>query len=293
MGYSARYHAVSLAAIFLALAVGILIGAGFGNDVVSRETQNLEDSLKSNVVEARDRADALQSQLDREREFSQRAYPALVAGLLYGERVAIVAVGSLPDETRNDVEAALGPAGAQLGEVATVREPPDLQVLAGEAQGTRFSGLANDGDQLERFAARYGRALLSGGPVFQAFRSTVLSSFSGRAAGIDAVVVVRQQPGDLGSREQDSTERLEAGLMSGLRDTGVPVVGVELSDSDPSSIPFFESADFSSVDSVDLTSGRVALAYALAGAQGSFGIKDTADRLLPELLGPSGGATGP
>ena len=28
MGYSARYHAASLAAVFLALAVGILIGAG-------------------------------------------------------------------------------------------------------------------------------------------------------------------------------------------------------------------------------------------------------------------------
>ena len=63
-------------------------------------------------------------------------------------------------------------------------------------------------------------------------------------------------------------------------------MGVELSDSDPSSIGFFESADLSSVDSVDLTSGRVALVYALAGAQGSFGIKTTADRLLPELLGP-------
>src|SRR5919106_1796215 len=32
-GYSARYHAASLAAVFLALAIGILIGVGFGEDV--------------------------------------------------------------------------------------------------------------------------------------------------------------------------------------------------------------------------------------------------------------------
>ena len=286
MGYSARYHAVSLAAVFLALAVGILIGAGFGNDIVNKETQNLEKSLKSDVVDARDRADALQVELNREREFGQRAYPALVGGLLTGERVAIVELGSPPEEVRSDVETALEPTGASLGEVASVREPPDLNGLAGEARGRNVAGLAHDGDQLERFAAHSGGALVEGGPLFESVRGTLLSGFSGRVGGIDAVVVVRQEPSDLSSRESDATGRLQAGLLTGLRGTGVPVVGVELSDSDPSSIGFFESADLSSVDSVDLTSGRVALVYALAGAQGSFGIKTTADRLLPELLGP-------
>ena len=32
MGYSARYHATSLIAVFIALAAGILIGAEFGGD---------------------------------------------------------------------------------------------------------------------------------------------------------------------------------------------------------------------------------------------------------------------
>src|SRR5881396_2136416 len=107
MGYSARYHAVSLAAVFLALAVGILIGAGFGNDIVNKETQNLEKSLKSDVVDARNRADALEAELNREREFGQRAYPALVGGLLAGQRVAIVELGSPAEEIRGDVETAL------------------------------------------------------------------------------------------------------------------------------------------------------------------------------------------
>jgi hypothetical protein len=35
LGYSARYHAASLVAVFLALAVGILIGAGLGDNLVS------------------------------------------------------------------------------------------------------------------------------------------------------------------------------------------------------------------------------------------------------------------
>ena len=42
----------------------------------------------------------------------------------------------------------------------------------------------------------------------------------------------------------------------------------------------------SSVDNVDLPAGRVSLVYALAGAQGSFGVKEGSDRLLPDLLRP-------
>ena len=49
MGYSARYHAASLAAVFLALAVGILVGVGFVSDVVSGTAEDLEQSLKSDL----------------------------------------------------------------------------------------------------------------------------------------------------------------------------------------------------------------------------------------------------
>ena len=45
MGYSARYHAVSLVAVFIALAIGILIGAEFGDDALNNTRRDLEHSL--------------------------------------------------------------------------------------------------------------------------------------------------------------------------------------------------------------------------------------------------------
>ena len=64
-------------------------------------------------------------------------------------------------------------------------------------------------------------------------------------------------------------------------------VGAETTGDDPSSIPFFDDRGIPTVDSVDLLSGRVALVYALTGAaSGNFGVKDTADSLLPDLLTP-------
>src|SRR6202012_2642118 len=39
---------------------------------------------------------------------------------------------------------------------------------------------------------------------------------------------------------------------------------------------------------IDNTAGKVAMVAALNGAEGSFGVKSSADRLLPELLGSAG-----
>ena len=99
------------------------------------------------------------------------------------------------------------------------------------------------------------------------------------------MIVVRDRPEDLRSHQASATDGLEAGILAGSGRAGaVPVVGVERSDTDPSSIGFFDSAGLrATVDSIDLVSGRVALAYALGGTEGNYGIKATADRLLPAL----------
>jgi hypothetical protein len=71
MGYSARYHAVSLIAVFLALAIGILIGAEFGGDTLNSTRKDLEHSLTGNLQDAQDRADQLAGELGRANEFNE------------------------------------------------------------------------------------------------------------------------------------------------------------------------------------------------------------------------------
>ena len=70
--------------------------------------------------------------------------------------------------------------------------------------------------------------------------------------------------------------------------TRAPTVGVESSTTEPSSISFFQGNDLTSVDDVDLVAGKLATVFALLGAEGSFGVKGSADRLLPDLLTPHG-----
>jgi len=292
MGYSGRYHAASLAAVFLALAIGILIGVGLGHNVIPAAQQDLEQSLKSDLSDARGRADTLQGQLNQERDFSQQVFPSLVGGQLAGKRIAVVALGALPDDMKGDIESLVGtdsPTGAALGEVAVVREPPDLHALAAAAAtGTPARHLVRNQDALPALARRMGRALVVGGPPLVRFRGAMLSRISGRPGGIDGVIVVRSQPTDMNQEQSAATGALEAGILAGLERTGrTPVVGVERSDSETSSIGYFDSQGIqATVDSIDLVSGQVALAYALAGARGNYGTKATADRFLPALRHP-------
>jgi len=293
MGYSARYHAASLAAVFLALAVGILIGVGFGSDIVSGTADDLERSLASDLDEQRARNDLLETELEVEREFGRQVFPTVVAGTLAEREIALVGLGGLSPEISGDVEAAVDAAGASLAEVGVVRLPPDLEALASNADGRRARAIARgDEAQLERIGERAGRTLVSGGRGFDELRRSLLSRYSGSPESIDGVVVVRRRPDGSDAGSEAASEALERGLLTGLR-ARAETVGAERTDADPSEIEFFEQNGLASVDDTDLTAGRVALVFALDGAAGSFGVKETADGLLPDLLPSTAGAIHP
>ena len=287
MGYSARYHAASLAAVFLALAIGILIGVGFGDNVLSNTKRNLEKSLTGDLEAARSRADDLAGQLARSNEFGERVYPALVASRLGGERIGVLALGGLPEGVSGDIESALEPTGGRLVAVAVVGEPPDVDSLADELDGTRFGDINREDDTAEALGKGVGRQMVLSGGLLDRVRSRLLTRASGRFGALDALIVVRQQPADLDPEQHAATGKLESGLLDGATRTGIPVVGVETTESDPSSVSFLGSHDLSTVDDLDLVAGRVAMIFALLGAEGSFGVKESADRLLPDLLAPS------
>jgi Copper transport outer membrane protein, MctB len=288
MGYSARYHATSLIAVFLALAIGILVGAEFGGDALNSTRKDLEHSLVGNLQDARSRADELNAELNRSNEFGERVYPVLTRDRLAGRRIAIVALGGLPGEITDEVKEALAPTGAKLVGVGVVREPVDVNGLAEDLARTRFADLRGNSDALTELGTGLGRQLVVGGTLLDVVRGDLFSRASGTFGGLDGVIVVRDQPEGMGPVQDANADRLEEALMSGVAATRMPAVGVETSTAESSSVSFFQSNDLASVDDVDLTAGQLALVFALLGADGSFGVKGSADQLLPDLLTEGG-----
>jgi hypothetical protein len=286
MGYSGRYHATSLIAVFLALAIGILIGAEFGGDALTSTRKNLEHSLIGNLRDARGRADQLNGELGRANEFATRVYPVLVRDRLRGKRIGLVAFGGLPGGISGGIEEALAQTGGRLVGVGVIREPVDLRALAGDLSKTRFSDLVANPDTQTALGVGIGRQLVIGGTLVERVRSSLFSRASGNFGGLDGVIVVRSEPQNMGPVQRSNAGRLESAVASGVTATRRPAVGVESSTAEPSSISFFQANDLSSVDDVDLVAGRLATVFALLGAEGSFGVKGSADRLLPDLLTP-------
>jgi Copper transport outer membrane protein, MctB len=286
MGYSARYHATSLIAVFLALAIGILIGAEFGGDTLTSTRKDLENSLTGNLQDARERASELSGELSRANQFSAAVYPVLVRGQLRGRRIGLLALGDLPGDVSGAIEEALGPTGARLVGVGVVREPVDLRSLAGDLARTHFATIARNPDAQTAFATGIGRQLVRGGTLLERVRGHLFSRASGNFGALDGMIVVRQQPQGMGPLQRAAAGRLETALLSGISGTHTPAVGVETSKAEGSSVAFFGANDLSSVDDVDLVAGRLATVFALLGAEGSFGIKSSADSLLPDLLAP-------
>jgi hypothetical protein len=288
VGYSARYHATSLIAVFLALAVGILVGAEFGGDALNGTRKNLENSLVGNLQDARGRVEDLNAEMGHADEFDERVYPVLTRDRLLGKRIALVAFGNLPGEITSAVEGALGPTGAKLVGVGVVREPVDSISLAEELADTRFSELATEPEQLIEFGTGVGRQIVIGGTLPEFVRSQLFTHASGEFGALDGVIVVRSQPEGMGPVQRSTANALETSMLKGVTATNVPTVGVESSTTEPSSISFFGANELATVDDVDTTAGELALVYALLGAEGNFGVKGSADRLLPDLSAPGG-----
>jgi hypothetical protein len=253
-----RYHALSLVAVFLALGIGIVLGVTVGDSLVSEADQNLRDSLRDDVTEAREDIRDEQQLGSQREDVIEEAAPVVSEGRLRGTSIALVATGELPDDVADAAEEAVESAGGELART-TVYTPPD------RPRSRRVR-------RQERLGRRAGR----------------------RSSAMDAVVVYRHPPaepeGDDAVRDLELREAFEEGLFKGLRDN---VVGVEALSTDPSQVGWYGDSDAPSVDNIDVTAGRLALVLLLEETvlgqftgdrpDGAYGYKDTADRALPDL----------
>jgi hypothetical protein len=268
-------------AVFLALGIGIVLGVAVGEEgIVSNASKDLESSLRGDLNDVRSRNAELRRDLSARRAFEREAYPALVGGLLPDWRVGIVAMNRLPSGYVSEVRDAVDPAGGSIESVSVVEAPLPLGQLRGELDGTKLRRLDRDNDVLERFGRRIGRQFAQGGDLIARLRQELLSTSRGEYSGLDGIVLVRD-PEKLEGDEKQAQDRFESALIDAARDTDVEVVGVEMTDTDPSNVSWFSDHGTTSVDDLDLVEGKVALVYALLGESGRFGVKDSAERLLP------------
>ena len=286
--FDLHYHVASLAAVFLMLVVGILIGVGISGRgfVDDAERNNFERKiagLEEEVDAAKASADDFERRQEAAEDFVESAYPALAARRLEGKRIAILALGPVDSSVSAIERAVEEDADGRVGRMRALVLP--LRVEAVEAAVRRhpeLGGYVGD-DQLGNLGRDLGRELASGDetPLWDALESEIVEvREGGLAEPVDGVIVLRTAEPQAGG-----SSRFLAGIYEGLRSAGIPVVGVEPTRVEQSAIPVFQRYRLSTVDGVDTPVGALAMLLVLADldAAGDYGVRDTADRILPPI----------
>jgi hypothetical protein len=277
-----RYHALSLVAVFLALGIGIVLGATAGDSVVSQANKDVRSSLRGDLLNALSRARDATTKLQQRDRFETSAFPYIAGGKLSGRRIAIVSSGALPQDVENSARNAVKDAGGTVDSLTQFDARPDLVAL-GNKLGGGFRLLGTAPTQLRPLGRRLGRQLVRGGRVPHKLQAGFPDAFKGDYRGADAVIFYRTN-----DDRDNNSKTFESAVVEGLRDSGAPVVGAERTETDPSQIPYYVNAGLSTVDDLDIPPGRIALVLTLTGITGDFGFKKTAEAPLPPAPGSSG-----
>ena len=163
-----RYHVVSIVAVFLALAIGIVLGAtelqGATLDALRASSKNLAADLNTSQTQNR----ALQQQMTADQGFAQANEGRLLAGLLTSQRVVVVAAPGAPADVVSGVTSAAQKAGAVVtGQVNLQPKLLDasennLQFLSALVQQlVSPGGTAPNGTPLQQAAKLLGSAILT------------------------------------------------------------------------------------------------------------------------------------
>jgi hypothetical protein len=109
-----RYHLVSIVAVFLALAIGIVVGATALQpkvaDVLNRESTREKNQISSE----RAKIGGLENELNSGQAFAQAAAPLLLANLLSGQKVVLVTAPGADGSTISGITSDLDLAGAKV-----------------------------------------------------------------------------------------------------------------------------------------------------------------------------------
>ncbi|MHB8792778.1 MAG: copper transporter [Thermoleophilia bacterium] len=285
-----RYHLLSLVAVFLALGLGVLVGISVSDTGVIETSQ---DVLVQDIQHDLDGLRTENSQLGRDRATSIRyqddTFPFIVGGRLQGKRIAIVASSAAGDEIQRKLTSAIHGAGGQVVNTTVMNPRFDLPAVTAKVKADLKSDPAfasvDDASLTTAIGRQLARDVSKGGGVklLTSLQGTVVDSFNGNYdVPVDAVVIVTRADNEQVPAYTD----LEKNFLLNLKELGIPAVGAEQEDAPVSEIPLFQSVDVSSVDNLDSRIGQVSVVYILSGEKGAFGVKPTADLLIPILRAP-------
>ncbi len=300
---SFRYHLVSIIAVFLALALGIVVGTtGLNGAILSDLRKNVRE-LKSENSDLRTSNSTYQSQAKNANEFAGDYSSKILAGSLTGQKIVVISAPGASSDVKKGVEAAVTAGGgtvvgriqllagyidptnsAAISSFVTSGVQPtglnlpqtsDSATLAGALLGYVLAGKGTPTDILSVIAGMAKLNLLTvenknypaAAQLAVVITGGTLATTDPKAKAMPALVSQFTQYGLKTVVAGDATSATEAGLVATVRGDSTMQRSV------------------STVDNADTALGQLSTALALAGLErdtvGQYGIGPGANNLFP------------
>jgi Copper transport outer membrane protein, MctB len=300
-----RYHVVSLTAVFLALAIGLVLGTAALNGPLANDLKNRVTSLTGSNEQLRDQVREQQEQMESQDDFVAQVAPTLLVGKLTGKRVLVVYTSTAEGGDVDAVTESLKLAGATITGRLRVTErytdPASASNLADLSSRVLPEGVTvpSEGDAVEDASTVLAAVLTEGGPpVTPASRTTVLTAFGSaqmvtvegeQPQPADSVVVVTGRPAT-DSVADDRNKNLLTMVRQLEATTGEVVLASSIASGDGNPVAAVRgdsdlSKKVATVDNVSTAEGHLATVLALAERfarkVGHYGTGDGATALIP------------
>lgn len=322
-----RFHLVSLVAVFLALALGVVMGSTLVDRAIVDGLRTRIDTVEKNADSQREENLELEQRVDLLRRYSDESLPHLVGKRLAGVSLAVVAVRGIDDGTVRAVAETLRDAGAKVPGVLWIEPGFALKDGGDEAKlGQAVTDPYRKGPELARSALEALGRRLAGGPNVPISAAPPLTPQQDMLKGLEAARFVAfdslgQASVDLkaypdpssrlvvidGTEAKIPTDKGALPLIRGAATAGAATVLAEAFrpvDSGPGRGSVVQTVredqglrgKVATVDDVDEVAGRAAVAFAVEelglGRAGHYGIAPGAARQIP-VAPPPAPPTGP
>ncbi|MDU0349702.1 copper transporter [Actinomyces sp. MRS3W] len=299
-----RYHLVSLISVFLALAVGVVLGAGPLQNSLGSALNDQVTSLRADRNDLQSRLEQTEAAVNDRDDYITAAGESLLAGVLDGKRVVIVA---MPDTDGSDIDAVtteLNVAGATV--TGRVNLTTAWTEVGRESFRSTYSGQftgyletsSSDGNTI--LGEGLATALTTEGENATALMElltasdTPLVTVDAEPSGpADMIVVIGPRTAATTSGTEPTAEATTqedpaawTAALTGVASAATTVVvGAGDADTDLVTVLRAAGAPVTTIDSVGQATAAVsvplALASTAAGTRGNYGFDDGADAIIP------------
>jgi hypothetical protein len=300
---SFRYHLVSIVSVFLALALGVLVGTTVVNEGLIQDLNRRTEDVAKDADDLRRQVSDLRDEVQIRDQFAQAAERVLIEDRLTGREVVLVTLEGVDVSDVDGVRRALEDGGASVVAemVITARMALTDQVARSDLAAAIGMLGSTGAEELSQSAAQQLGSRLATGPdpveadlladlATSGFVDVLGGVTFDQIGGEDQATVLLA--GGVGEPLVEP-ELFLAPLTEALAQAFRPVVAAETLDSEYPFVAIVRdngaiAGSLVTVDNADQLPGRVAIVLGLhhllltPGRGGDYGVKDGAGSLLPQ-----------